>query len=322
MHIEKQDSSEIIDKNISNKKVPISLLISEKLEKFVSEPKPIPKQTLNGWEDLGASLPPKESKIKGVLEKIDAMCMSPSKKEIAIFCAKNSSIYVFPSNLGNLKKLERLTYSIGKIDTDTEFDEDETNEIQALLSYNHKYQFLYCGNNSIALCGQRFILLVNKNDENISFKIFEESSLDLMASGTSYKCISEVDGLRYFSKDGVFLISEVSPELYNTCNPFGNNPGKKLIKAYGTFLSRNADCDQQIRKMHQDLPDAVKTLQMAAINIYFTNKNDECDLKEKQMLLLKASQYGKSFVQKNNFNFEKYVEKCRDLRIINSLRYS
>jgi hypothetical protein len=36
--------------------------------------------------------------------------------------------------------------------------------------------------------------------------------------------------------------------------------------------------------------------------------------------LIKAAQYGKSFVQKGDFNYEKYVERCRDLRIIYSLR--
>ena len=38
------------------------------------------------------------------------------------------------------------------------------------------------------------------------------------------------------------------------------------------------------------------------------------------MFLVKAAQYGKSFVQKGDFNYEKYVEKCKVLRIINSLR--
>ena len=34
----------------------------------------------------------------------------------------------------------------------------------------------------------------------------------------------------------------------------------------------------------------------------------------------KWEQYGKSFVQKGDFNYEKYVEKCRAIRVINTLR--
>ena len=315
LHIEKQNSFDSNEKNISDKKVKISMIVSEKLEKYVSEPKKPPQ---NEWEDIDSNLYSKES--KGVLGKINAMCMSPSKSEIAIYCAQNSSVYIFPSNLENLKKFTKLTYDINKIDA--EFEDNEKNELKELLSYNPKYEFLYCGKNTVALLGQRFVLLINKKNEILSFKIFEENSLDLITGEIAYKCISEVDGIRYFSKDGIFLISEVSPELYNICDPFSNSnyPAKRLIQSYGTFLSKNAGCDQQIRKLAQDLPDAIQNLQTAAINLYFTNKNDESNLKEKQMFMLKASQYGKRFVQKSDFNFEKYLEKCIDLRIINSLR--
>ena len=69
------------------------------------------------------------------------------------------------------------------------------------------------------------------------------------------------------------------------------------------------------------LPEAISTLQMAAINLFFHEDNEEAsEKKEQQMLLIKAAQYGKSFVQIGDFNFEKYVERCRDLRIIYSLR--
>ena len=103
----------------------------------------------------------------------------------------------------------------------------EINEHKALFSYNKKYQFLFCGNNAIALCGQRFIVLMNKQNEMLSFKIIEEKSMEAIAGDTLFKCITETDGIRYFSKEGIFLISEVCPELYNTCNPFSKNSGKQ-----------------------------------------------------------------------------------------------
>ena len=93
------------------------------------------------------------------------------------------------------------------------------------------------------------------------------------------------------------------------------------MNTYGYYLSKNADFDKNIRDIAIDLPEAISTFQMAAINLFFLEDNEEAsEKKEQQILLIKAAQYGKSFVQKGDFNYEKYVERCRDLRIIYSLR--
>ena len=319
IHVERQDTVDSSDRYSSSKKVPLSILLSGKLEAYNTGKAKTEKitQKADDWEDLNSQN--KEAKASGTLGKVNAMCMSPTKDEIAVYCAKNSTVYIFPSNLDDLRRFDKLIYSTSKLDSN--LDDDEINEHKALFSFNNKkYQFLYCGRNSLALCGQRFIVLINKQNEILSFKITDENSMEAVAGDTLFKCVTEIDGIRYFSKDGIFLISEVSPELYETCNPFSKHPAKNLINAYGAYLSKNADCDRQIREIAQDLPNAISTLQTAAINLYYTNENDESDAKELQMLLIKAAQYGKSFVQKGDFNYEKYVEKCRDMRIINSMR--
>ena len=316
LHIERQDSIDGNERNPSAKRVPISILVSEKLEKFVIEnEKKTPKSE---WETVDNNSEISEQKYTGVIGKVNAMCMSPSKNEIALYCAQNTTAFIIPTDLSELRRLDKLIFKVDKIDSD--LDSDEINEHKALFSYNKKYQFLFCGNNAIALCGQRFIVLMNKQNEMLSFKVIEEKSMEAIAGDTLFKCITETDGIRYFSKEGIFLISEVCPELYNTCNPFSKNSGKQLINAYGAYLSKNADCDKQIREIAQDLPNAIKTLQTAAVNLYFTDENDENNLKELQMLLMKAAQYGKSFVQKGDFNYETFVTTCKDIRIINSLR--
>ena len=319
IHVERQDSIEGLDRNASSRKVPFSILVSEKLENY-SEYKAKagkPNQKTDEWVDLNSQS--KDSKQQGTLGKVNAMCMSPTKNEISVYCAENSSVYIFPSNLDDLRSFDKLTYNVNNLDSN--LDDDEINEHKALFSFNNKkYQFLYCGKNSLALCGQRFIVLINKQKEIISFKTTEENTMEALAGDTLFKCVTEIDGIRYFSKDGIFLISEVCQELYDTCNPFSKHPAKNLISAYGAYLSKNADCDRQIREIAQDLPNAILTLQTAAITLYYTIDNDESNAKELQMLLIKAAQYGKSFVQKGDFNYEKYVEKCRDMRIINSMR--
>ena len=98
-------------------------------------------------------------------------------------------------------------------------------------------------------------------------------------------------------------------------------PSKNLLNAYGYYLSKNANCDKIIRDIATDLPKAINTLQKAAMNLFFIEDNeDNSNIKELQMFLIKAAQYGKSFVQKGDFNFESFVQRCKDLRVINSLR--
>ena len=304
IHIEKQDVDDS-NNRIVERTVPVSLLVSGKLEKYEPEKNDTP----------GENDKPK----KGFLGKVSAICMSPSKSEIAVYCAQNTTAYIFPSNLDDLTSFEEMTFK--KENLEEELEEDEVQEHQALFSYNKKYQFLFCGEKSLALCGQRFVVIITRREEILSFKITDESAVASMTGGSLFTSISEIDGIRYLCEDGVFLISEVCKELYDVCYTFAKNPAKKLINAYGAFISKNADCDKQIRDISLDLPDAINTLQQAAVSLYFTeDSNSDINMKELQMILIKAAQYGKSFVQKGDFNYERYVEKCRAMRVINSLR--
>lgn len=318
LHIERQDTVDDSNRNNAGKKVPVSILVSEKLEKYEPEKSQNKNPQEGDWQNINTQS--QEEKVyKGILGKVNAMCMSPFNNEIAVYCAQNNTAYVFPSNLNSLRQFEKLTFKTENLDPDLE--QEDINEHQALFSYNKKYQFLFCGKNAVAICGQRYIVLITKQSEIVSFKTTEENSMNAMTGGTLFVCISEVDGIRFISEDGVFLISQVCPELYSVCYTFAKNSAKKLINAYGAYLSKNADCDKQIREIAQDLPDSINTLQTAAVNIYFTEENNsDINLKELQMLLIKAAQYGKSFVQKGDFNYEKYVEKCRAIRVINTLR--
>lgn len=304
LHIEKQDVDDS-NNRIVERTVPVSLLVGGKLEKYEPEKNDTP----------GENDKPK----KGFLGKVSAICMSPSKSEIAVYCAQNTTAYIFPSNLDDLTSFEEMTFK--KENLEEELEEDEIQEHQALFSYNKKYQFLFCGEQSLALCGQRFVVIITRREEILSFKITDESAVASMTGGALFTSISEIDGIRYLCEDGVFLISEVCKELYDVCYTFAKNPAKKLINAYGAFISKNADCDKQIRDISLDLPDAINTLQQAAVSLYFTeDSNSDINMKELQMILIKAAQYGKSFVQKGDFNYERYVEKCRAMRVINSLR--
>ena len=61
-------------------------------------------------------------------------------------------------------------------------------------------------------------------------------------------------------------------------------------------------------------------MQLAAANIYWLEKDIYKDKKNIQLYILNASQFGKSFIAKDDFDFDKFVETCKDIRIINNLR--
>jgi len=42
--------------------------------------------------------------------------------------------------------------------------------------------------------------------------------------------------------------------------------------------------------------------------------------KESQIYLMKAAQHGKTFLSHSEFNFNNFVQVCKDLRILNNLR--
>lgn len=264
---------------------------------------------------------PKIPKIKG---KINAMCISPDKEQVAFYCADNTTIYIYNSNLEK-SSMKKIILNVNKIQTETSdvLSNEEIQEYQTIFAYEkpQEYQFLFFGSTGVALCGLRFLVLVTMKGEIISFRMSDLNSIKAMGAGPLFRCISEIDGIRVFSKNGIYLITEVAKELIDVTDPFSKHPSKNLLKAYGYYLSKNADCDKIIRDIASNLPDAINTLQLAAVNLFFTESEEEADnKKEIQMLLAKAAQYGKSFVQKGDFNYEKYIEKCKVLRIINSLR--
>ncbi len=74
---------------------------------------------------------------------------------------------------------------------------------------------------------------------------------------------------------------------------------------------KSPNCDEDIRKIRQYLPEAVNKLLSSACSQW----EIPC-----QLYLLKAAQHGKTFLTKNEFNFNYFVSVSRDLRILNNLR--
>ena len=260
------------------------------------------------------------------LGKISGITCSPSYNQIALYRSSDNSVFFFHSTFDkNLEKYKRM-HTKFKIDTNNYvYSDQELNELKSILDYNinsqNNSQFLFCGEDAICLIGKRFIFVVNTKNKTLIYKMVERGSNAAMMNKQFMYCISETDGLRILTHQGIFLINKVVKELYETCFPFSDDPAKKLLNAYKNALEKNASCDKEIREIAENdlLPNAIHTLQKSAANLFYLEKNGDKN-QQVQMYMLKAAQYGKNFVENENFNYNKFVEICKEIRIVNNLR--
>ena len=312
----------------TTKKVDVSIIQSEKLEKYVSSNN---YSVINGniYSDNSAFLGEtdfnnqnfSQSQNQATIGKINAIAISLSKQKIAFYSGEKNIAYYLSSKIEKSKKLniEKFKYKPNTED----FFGDEVNEQKAILEYKdiNNYQFLFCGEDALAICGQRFILITTKTNETLVFQIIEGREKEAITGTCFFKCIQEVDGIRYITNEQVGLISIISKELSEICDPFAHNPPKILLDSYGNFLSKNPECNTKLKEIGQNLPDAIKNLQIAAANIFWIEKDpDTFNKRDLQTFLLKAAQFGKSFVQKEEFNYDRFIDICKSIRIINEMR--
>ena len=143
--------------------------------------------------------------------KIGAMALSPNKKQIAFYNNVTHIAYVFPSTFDSPKK--KILFST----EDTLMDSEKETQ-DAVLSCKTRCQFLFCGEEALALSGLKYILIsgISENSKTIIYTLGNNEIQSLFGVEECYcKCISEVDGLRYLCNEGTFLISKVSNELFN-----------------------------------------------------------------------------------------------------------
>ena len=246
--------------------------------------------------------------------KISAMAISPSGKNVAFYNSIDRVAFIMNSNFNGSYFKIFFKYN------EEEYSEKEQNEFKAILEFKEGTQFLFCGEDAVAISGQRYIIISEPNAKQSIIYLIKEGNEFLAMQGVSFcKCISEYDGLRYLTNDGIYLINKIPKELYEVSYPFSDSKSKSLLKIYKNTLSTKYNSHKDIRSL-PNLPEIVCALQLASANIFWTEDQNEEQYKEVQLFLLKASQYGKYFVNKDEFNFDKYNTICKDMRIINQLR--
>ena len=253
------------------------------------------------------------------LGRVIAMAISPKKDQIAVYDANNYVFFFF----SNFKEYEKK--KIPRIELNYE---DFANkqfvliEHQKIINYEEGCQFLFCGEDAVALCGYRYAILINALNKPKEFKIIDVEKIDPNLGASQCKCISEVDGLRYMSSKGIYFISKVPTEFLDVSDPFTKSFTQKLAEHYSNLINKKPVNEKLIRDMirKNNLASAIFTLQMAGANCFWTKNDKNTEKQDTQLLLLEAAQHYKSFVKKDEFNFQKFYDNCKHIRIVNNLR--
>ena len=278
----------------------VSVMTRDKLEPYYKNKKP--EEDIVGFTD--------ETR----LEKIVAMAISPNKEHIAFYNVRGY-VFILSSNLEDNDQRKRV-----KINLNDELSSDELLEQQQIIIFEEGCQFLFCGDDAVALCGNRYIFLINIVGQTLVFKMIENEEYNPTKPKIFFKCITEIDGLRCLTNDGIYFISRVSKDLVQICDPFSSSasPAKRLIASYTQKKITNSE--KIIRSLKDRLSDAIFSLQNAAVNIYWRKIEDDIEKKEAQLFLLNVAQHGKYYVKKEEFNFQKFYMNCKTIRTINNLR--
>ena len=248
------------------------------------------------------------------LEKILAMAMSPNKEQIA-FYNERGYVFLLKTNLDDNEERKRVIINLEK-----ELGPNELLEQQLVINYEEGCQFLFCGEDAVALCGNRYAFLINFLNQTLAFKVIENEEYNSTTPKIFFKCISEIDGMRCLSNEGIYFISRVNHDLVQTTDPFSSSPAKKLINSYLSSQKKVTNSEKIIRSLKDKLSDAIYILQNAAMNIYWKKTKDDIEKKEAQLFVLNAAQHGKYYVKKEDFNFQRFYMNCKKIRTINNLR--
>ena len=248
------------------------------------------------------------------LEKILAMAMSPNKEQIA-FYNERGYVFLLKTNLDDNEERKRVIINLEK-----DLGPNELLEQQLVINYEEGCQFLFCGEDAVALCGNRYAFLINFLNQTLAFKVIENEEYNSTTPKIFFKCISEIDGMRCLSNEGIYFISRVNHDLVQTTDPFSSSPAKKLINSYLSSQKKVTNSEKIIRSLKDKLSDAIYILQNAAMNIYWKKTKDDIEKKEAQLFVLNAAQHGKYYVKKEDFNFQRFYMNCKKIRTINNLR--
>ncbi|XP_053258095.1 vacuolar protein sorting-associated protein 16 homolog [Podarcis raffonei] len=153
---------------------------------------------------------------------------------------------------------------------------------------------------AVVMAWERRLLVAGDAEQCIQYPLDEDSYL-----------VPELDGVRIFSRsthEFLHEIPEASQEVFKIASMA---PGALLLEAQKEYEKESQKADEYLREIKDQnlLPEAVEQCIRAA------SYEHEPEI---QKSLLRAASFGKCFIDK--FPPERFVETCRDLRVLNAIR--
>ena len=302
--------------NYSDKQVNIFHINSNNIEKFISKDKSM------DFEDLEVKLN-ENSRIGPV----SGIAISNSNKKIAIYSAKKKAVYILSSKIPSqgLINFKKFVFNINSLYDVEEEDQDELNEKNNILKFINK-QLLFLSDDCVAICGGRWIVLINNQKTYVEDLNIDKSPKDTYKDNPYIYCygISEVDGIRIMSQEEIILIRKIPEDIKPIFDVFGTGPitpERQLLSSYEKYVAKDPFSDDELREIKQNLPEAIFKLAKASGFLYWVESDEETtEKKDLQSFFLKAANYGKGVFGKAEFNFDRFNNLCMNLRIINALR--
>ena len=132
--------------------------------------------------------------------KICAIAISPNNEKVAFYNRNRKCAYLYNADFEG-------EYKVVFFDCDNSpHYEEYQKELDEALEFREGCEFLFCGEDTLALCWQRVIILSKVKAKDALVYISSEENIG--KGKLVCKCITEVDGLRVFTNDGIFLISK------------------------------------------------------------------------------------------------------------------
>lgn len=156
----------------------------------------------------------------------------------------------------------------------------------------------WCGDDSVVLHWDKILWVVGPSGDWINYST--PGRVHLM---------SESDGIRIINGSYSEFLQKVPPCVESIFRIGSSSPGAVLYDATELYENKNPRAEECIRSLSKDLENAVDTCIEAAANEF------DPDL---QKQLMRAASFGKCFLQ--NYSADKFVEKCRIIRVLNAIR--
>jgi hypothetical protein len=110
------------------------------------------------------------------------MALSPSKKQVAFYNSTTHTAHIFSSTFESKKK---ATFNIDETSMENEKEAQE-----AVLSFNNNCQFVFCGEEALALSGLRYILVVgiSEKSKTIIYVLSSRSAIESLFGAEEHYC--------------------------------------------------------------------------------------------------------------------------------------